>query len=184
VSVRAEPPWNWNATADERARDYPCDAVLAMPDHRFFRAVDVAAPVPLVYRWLQQLRVAPYSYDWADNFLLPSPSRLTPRAAVIAPGQRMMHVLRIHAFEPDRSLTLVGASAVGRALFGTLVGTYTVAATERGTRLFVKVNAIYPRSVYGKLVGGVMPWIDYAMMRKQLLRIKGFAERDARQIGS
>lgn len=182
--ARDVPPWNWNATVAERERAYPCDELLPAPQHRFYRAVDVAAPPALVYRWLQQLRVAPYSYDWADNFLLPSPSRLTPRAETIAVGQRMMHVLRIVSFEPGQSLTLEASSAIGRALFGTLVGTYTVSPSGAGTRLFVKVNAVYPSSLYGTLAGPVMPWIDYAMMRKQLLRIKGFAERDARQIGS
>jgi hypothetical protein len=177
------PPWNWNATAAERSARYPCDALIEAPQHAFYRAVDVAAPVPLVYRWLQQLRVAPYSYDWADNFALPSPPRLTPRAATIAAGQRMMHILRIAAFEPDRSLTLVATNRIGSALFGRLAGTYTVSPATAGTRLFVKVNAVYPRSLYGRAVGPVMPWIDYAMMRKQLERIKGFAERDA-QMGS
>jgi hypothetical protein len=184
VTDRERPPWNWNATDAERARPYPCDALMPNPQHAFYRAVDVAAPVPLVYRWLQQLRVAPYSYDWADNFALPSPARLSPRAQTIAVGQRMMHILRIVAFEPDRSLTLAASNALGRALFGALVGTYTVTPNGEGTRLFVKVNAAYPRSIYGRLVGPVMPWIDYAMMKKQLLRIKGFAERDAAQIGS
>jgi hypothetical protein len=184
VNDGASPPWNWNADAAERSARYPCDALSPAPDHAFFRAVDVAAPPALVFRWLQQLRVAPSSYDWADNFLLPSPARLTPRAATIAVGQRMMHILRIVAFEPGRSLTLEASGAIGRALFGTLAGTYVVTPVAGGTRLFVKVNAVYPRGIYGRLVGPVMPWIDYAMMRKQLLRIKGFAERDARQIGS
>jgi hypothetical protein len=96
----------------------------------------------------------------------------------------MMHVLRIASFEPGESLTLQASSAIGRSLFGELAGTYTTTPIDSGTRLFVKVNAVYPNSLYGRLVGPVMPWIDYAMMRKQLERIKGFAERDARQIGS
>ncbi len=184
MSERERPPWNWNATAGERAATYACDALLPNPQHAFYRAIDVAAPPALVYRWLQQLRVAPYSYDWADNFALPSPSRLTPRAETIAVGQRMMHILRIVGFEPGRTLTLEASSAIGRALFGHLAGTYTVTPSGTGTRLFVKVNAVYPRSLYGRLVGPVMPWIDYTMMREQLRRIKGFAERDARQTGS
>jgi hypothetical protein len=184
VTDREQPPWNWNATEAERAQTYPCDALMTKPQHAFYRAVDVAAPAPLVYRWLQQLRVAPYSYDWADNFAIPSPGRWSPRAETIAVGQRMMHILRIVAFEPDRSLTLAASNALGRALFGSLAGTYTVTPRDGGTRLFVKVNAAYPRSIYGWCVGPVMPWIDYAMMKKQLLRIKGFAERDAAQIGS
>jgi hypothetical protein len=179
-----EPPWNWNATAAEREQAYPCDALLPRPQHAFYRAIDVSAPPGLVYRWLQQLRIAPYSYDWADNFALPSPSRLTPRADEIAVGQRIMHILRIVSFEPGRSLTAMSSSAVGRVLFGELAGSYTVTLSSAGTRLFVKVNAVYPGGVYGRLVGPVMPWIDYAMMRKQLERIKAFAERDARQIGS
>jgi hypothetical protein len=184
VTAREQPPWNWNATVAERAERYPCDDLMANPQHAFYRAIDVAAPVPLVYRWLQQLRVAPYSYDWADNFALPSPTRLSPRAETIAVGQRMMHILRIVAFEPNRSLTLVASNGIGRALFGALAGTYTVRPGDGVTRLFVKVNAAYPRSWYGRLVDPVMPWIDYAMMRQQLLRIKALAERDARQIGS
>jgi hypothetical protein len=178
------PPWNWNATDDERAQRYPCDDLMPEPEFAFYRAVDVAASPALVYRWLQQLRIAPYSHDWADNFLLPSPPRLSPRAATIAVGQRVMHVLRIAAFEPGRSLTCVVANGAGRALLGNLAGTYTVTPAGAGTRLFVKVNAIYPRGLYGRAVRPVMPWVDYAMMRKQLERLKTYAERDARQTGS
>ncbi len=183
-SNRDDVPWNWNATEAERVQAYPCDVLIPLPQHMFFRAIDVAAPPGLVYRWLQQLRVAPYSYDWADNFGLPSPARLTPRADPIVAGQRLMHILRIVSFEPGRSLTATATNPVGRLLFGRLAGTYTVTPSASGSRLFVKVNAVYPRSLYGLAVGPVMPWIDYAMMRKQLERIKGYAERDWRQIGS
>ncbi len=175
-------PFVWGATADERAATYPCDRFLPGAQHEFFRAIDVEAPPALTYRWLQQLRIAPYSYDWADNFLMPSPPRLTPRAERIAVGQCMMHVLSIVAFERGRSLTLGPRSRIATALLGTLYGTYVVTPrAARGSRLFVKVNANYPRSLYGRLIGGVMPWIDLAMMRQQLRRLKAYAERDARE---
>jgi hypothetical protein len=148
--------------------------------HAFFRAIDVDAPVAVTYRWLQQLRVAPYSYDWADNFLLPSPCGLTPRADRIAIGQRMMHVFSIVAFEPDETLTLGPRSRAATAMLGTLYGTYVVTPRgSGGSRLFVKVNATHPRSLFGRLVGGIMPWIDFVMMRKQLQRLKRYAERTA-----
>lgn len=171
-------PYVWGATEAECAAAYACDRFLPAPQHQFFRAVDVDAPAPVTFRWLQQLRVAPYSYDWADNFLLPSPPRLTPRAERIAVGQRVMHVFSIVALEPGRTLTVGPRSRTAATLLGTLYGTYVVAPrASGGSRLFVKVNANYPRSLYGRLVGGIMPWIDLVMMRKQLRRLKNFAER-------
>ena len=59
--------YTWGSTPEERARGYACDVCVAGPDHALFRAVDVDAPAAVVFRWLCQLRVAPYSYDWIDN---------------------------------------------------------------------------------------------------------------------
>lgn len=57
----------WGSTEAERARQYPCDRWLVDPDDVCFRAIDVAAQPAVVFRWLCQLRAAPYSYDWIDN---------------------------------------------------------------------------------------------------------------------
>ena len=70
--------WTWGTTAAERTRPFPCDRWLPGADDALFRAVDVDAPARVVFRWLCQLRVAPYSYDWIDNFGRTSPRRLTP----------------------------------------------------------------------------------------------------------
>ncbi|MGD0472799.1 MAG: hypothetical protein ABSB70_06240 [Candidatus Velthaea sp.] len=181
MSASPTVPFVWGATEEECAPAYPCDRFLPHSQQVLFRAIDVDAPAAVTYRWLQQLRIAPYSYDWADNFLLPSPARLSPRADRIELGQRMMHVFSLVAFEPGCTLTLGPRSRLGTALFGTLYGTYVVTPrASGGSRLFVKVKANYPRSLYGRLIGGAMPWIDLLMMRKQLRRLKANAERSAR----
>jgi hypothetical protein len=76
----------WGATADERHRPLPCDDHLPEHDQVLLRAVDTQAPPATVFRWLCQLRVAPYSYDWLDNWGRRSPRELTAGLENLEPG--------------------------------------------------------------------------------------------------
>jgi hypothetical protein len=53
----------WGSTAAERSASYPCEDFVPGADLELFRAIDISAPVAVVFRWLCQLRAAPYSYD-------------------------------------------------------------------------------------------------------------------------
>jgi len=174
-----EAPKNWGATALERARRYPCDELVFAADDTYYRAVDVAAPPELVFRWLCQLRAAPYSYDLIDNFARRSPSQLVPGLERLALGQRAMIIFEIVAFDAPRSLTLVLASRIGAAVMGDFCGSYDVAPAGRGSRLLAKIRVRYPRGIYGAFLRRAMPFLDLIMFRKQLLTLRHYAERDA-----
>src|SRR5262249_23313696 len=89
----------WGATPEERRQEYPCDRQLAKIDQSLFRAIDVEAPVGVVFRWLCQLRPAPNSYDWIDNFGRKSPRQLILGMEDLAPGQQVMSIFRLAAYE-------------------------------------------------------------------------------------
>jgi hypothetical protein len=172
----------WGSTAEERGLAFPCDEHLADPDGIYFRAVAVEAPPALVFRWLCQLRVAPYSYDWLDNpgFYLgrPSPKALTPGLDRLEPGQTFMTMFRLASFERETHITLV--SHRFQRVFGQVAVTYMVLPVGVGVRLVVKLLGRYPRGIVGRALQPPMPWVDLVMMRRQLLNLKRLAERDAR----
>jgi len=164
----------WGSTAADRAIAFPCDRWLEHPDDVMYRAVPVEAPPPVVFRWLCQLRAAPYSYDWIDNWGHESPRTLTPGLDELAVGQRVM-IFDLVEFERDRHLTLVMRD--GRGLFGDVAVTYMVVPQPDGTsRLVAKLLVRYPPGVYGWLASLWLPWGDLVMMRKQLLNLKALAE--------
>lgn len=60
----------------ETTRPYPCDEFVPAPTLQAWRGVSVAAPAAAVWPWVAQIRLAPYSYDWVDNFGRRSPQEL------------------------------------------------------------------------------------------------------------
>ena len=166
----------WGVSEWERALEFPCDAYLGEPDDVYFRGVDIQASEASVFRWLCQLRVAPYSYDWIDNLGRRSPPELTPGLERLEVGQRVMTIFELAEFEPDRQLT-IRLRHTG-VLFGEVAATYLLRPiASGGCRLLVKVPMCHSRRLPALgLRHAAMPWLDLVMMRKQLLTIKLLAE--------
>lgn len=157
----------WGATPAETRLSYPCDGLLPGAREAWFRAVTVEAPAATLFRWLCQLRVAPYSYDWIDNLGRRSPRRLTPGVDALQVGQRFLIIFRLASFEPGRHVTVESHPRVGPQM----VVSYLAQPTgEHRSRLLVKALVSGPRPVLAPLAVG-----DLVMMRKQLLTLAQLA---------
>src|SRR3954469_1391080 len=141
------------------------------------RAVDVAAPPELVFRWLCQLRAGPYSYDLVDNLGRRSPRRLTPGLDRLVVGQPAMRIFRLASFERPEHLTLHSRSSLGRVAV-----TYAVLPREDdGCHLLLRIRwTPPPLPLPTGLTTRAMAVGDLVMARRQLLNLKRLAERDAR----
>jgi len=167
--------WLFGSTPEERARAYPCDALLPGHDVELYRGVTVRANAATVFRWLCQLRVAPYSYDWLDNLGRRSPRALTQGAERLEPGQRVMGIFDLVAFERDRHLTL---RLRRPGLFPPLVVSYVVDPRDTSEcRLLVKLVVRERRGAWDRIGREIFPVLDAIMMRRQLLNLKQLAER-------
>lgn len=168
--------YRWGSTEEERRRIYPCDKYLTVADDIIYRAVTVDAPPAVVFRWLCQLRDAPYSYDWIDNGGKKSPPTLTPGLEKLKAGQNFMSIFTLLEFETNAHITLEVTKPSAVKVFGRLVGTYAVVALPDGkSRLVVKLLVQRPQGLMG-FIAAFLPWGDLIMMRRQLLNLKHLAE--------
>jgi hypothetical protein len=169
----------WGSTAAERAKPFPCDGLIEGPQLTVFRAIDVDAPQAVVFRWLCQLRAAPYSYDKLDNLGRRSPQELVPGLERLELGQRVATIFRLADFEPGESLTIHHRGPV----FGEVACTYRAKRVdEERSRIVVKLCWVPARrGLIGRLEGALMPPGDLVMMRRQLLNLKALAEGTARE---
>jgi hypothetical protein len=130
-----------------------------------------------VFRWLCQLRKAPYSYDILDNFGRRSPRELTPGLEHLERGQKFMMFYELVDFEPDRSITIVFKRFLW--MFGQRAVTYRVTPAGAGSRLVAKIRHRKPPLPFGLTVPHVLPFLDLIMMRKQLLTLRKLAGKQA-----
>ena len=162
----------WGVSRSETSRAYPCDNFLASPTLQAWRGVDVETPAEVVWPWVGQVRIAPYSYDWIDNLGHRSPRELAGLPEPLA-GDRFTtaagrSVGRIVSVDQGRQLT---------GNIGDVFMSYVLVPREpSGTRLLLKVVAQTTRwAALGLSVG------DLIMARRQLLNLKQLAERNHRQ---
>ena len=170
--------YTWGTEDAERRLPFPCDRYVERAEAAYFRGITVHARPGTLFRWLCQMRVAPYSYDWIDNGGRQSPRTLTDGLDELAVGQSMMRIFTLVDFVKDRHLTLRIKHGTGTgSLFGDLALTYLIVSEgpER-CRLLVKIVARYPRGLTGTLMRWGLPWGDLVMMRRQLLNFRSLAE--------
>jgi hypothetical protein len=165
----------WGASDAEARQPYPADSLVDGPVVSITRAVTVLAPPEVTWRWLCQLAVAPYSYDWVDNFGRRSPRELTPGADELRPGQTMITIFELVSFDPGRQWTGVLRGRRPSLLFGELAVTYAIEPDPAGCRLVCRIAAP-ARSRLARLRVHALAWGDLVMMRKQLLTLKELAE--------
>ena len=172
-------PFDWGVTSEERSMSFPCDRFADQHYAIFFRGVSVAAAPETVFRWLCQLRVAPYSYDWIDNPRRRSPQTLTLGLEDLAVGQTMMFFFELVDFERNRHITVRHKpNTIGARVFGDVLASYLIAPQAKDScRLLVKAAIKYPPGLIGWLTRAFLPWGDFIMMRRQLLNFKFLSER-------
>lgn len=166
--------YTWGTKPEERTRAFPCDALLPGANAAYWRGVTIAAQPARVFRWLCQLRAAPYSYDWIDNLGRRSPQTLSPGLESLAVGQRVMTIFELASFERDVHLTL---RLRRPGLFPPLAVSYVVVPASAGeVRLLAKLVVQVGLGLRERIAARLLPWGDLVMMRKQLLNLKRLAE--------
>ena len=141
------------------------------------RAISVRAPAELTWRWLCQVAVAPYSYDWIDNRGRRSPETLTPGADQLELGQTMAVVFRLTSFDDGHQWTAI-TTPRGQRLFGPVAMTYAAEPDGPDSRIVCRI-AVAAGGPLARVRAHALAWGDLVMMRRQFLNLKALAERDA-----
>jgi hypothetical protein len=159
----------WGVSDAEVARRYPCDDLVPAPAVAAWRGISVDAAPEVVWRWLIQIRLAPYSYDWIDNLGRTSPRQLQGLSDPVV-GDRFtaafgVRVGRVLAVDPGEQLTgeILGA-----------VMSYVLVPDGHGTRLLLKLAM---RG--GRMVAPLLSLGDLVMARRQLRNFAALAEASA-----
>ena len=145
---------SWGTTTAERQLTFPCDGLITGADDSVFRGVTIHASPATVFRWLCQMRVAPYSYDWIDNGGQLSPQQLIPGLENLEVGQEVMRIFALVDFERDRNLTIrLKSGTRASRTFGDLAVSYLIVPGKTDScRLLVKLIGALParsqRSIY------------------------------------
>ena len=175
---------NWGSKPEERKLPFTADRFVKNQNGRYFRAVDIDAPASLVYQWICQMKVAPYSYDRLDNKGKQSPQCLTPGVEKLTIGDKMMTIFNVDHFIPNKEVTLtmdVPPKPYDAFYVPTAI-TYRILPARDGLkdhcRVVVKYVASWKHTLLGQVERLFIIVADFIMMRRQLLNFKQLAERD------
>ncbi|WP_120004986.1 hypothetical protein [Nesterenkonia muleiensis] len=175
-------PWAWGAPVVIEAPDeLEC---AGLPQMRLAtRSVYTSAEPEALFLWLCQLRHAPYSYDWIDNFGRRSPRQADPGMQDLRVGQRFMTIFILTGYEPGKSLTLRMSPGWPTRAFGTITVKYQISqAAESWSQLSVALWMPPIGRRMGRFRRYLLAWGDVVMMRKQLRVLSELAEQEARGV--
>lgn len=168
---------NWGISPLERGLEFPCDTYGESFSDAYFRGITIHAEPEIVFQWICQMRVAPYSYDWIDNFGRKSPQKIIPGLDQLEPGQKIMSIFNLIDFEQNKHLTLRLNKRSLKIFSDTMISYRIFHQKYNVCRLLVKILVNYPKGIPGVLLQYILPFGDLVMMRRQLINFKTLCEQ-------
>jgi hypothetical protein len=172
----------WGATGEELRRPMPGDELVPHPHVETTRALTVDAPAEAIWPWLVQMgyhRGGWYSYDWLDNFGVPSARRVIPELQDLKVGDALTPIktgFTVAVLEPERSLVLVTRDKKGRI---TSSWAFRLEPIDAGHCRFIeRIRIRYSPNLGGLFWALFFEPADFVMMRKQMLNLQRRAEQE------
>ena len=176
----------WGATDEEVSAPMPGDEIVSTPSFCATRAITIAAPPEVVWRWIVQAgfgRAGFYSYDLLDNAGRPSADEILPEHQDPKVGDRVPMAAKV----TDTTSFRVAEIAAGRTLLwekphSTWSWTLSPLPGGNATRVVTRLKDRYtwresPGLAFVTLI--LFEHGDFPMMRKMLYGIRARAEREA-----
>lgn len=170
---------SWGILPGEESLPFPCDTMAGTFDGTYFRGITIQSTPSIIFQWLIQMRLAPYSYDWINNLGRTSPRQILKDQSDLQIGQTMMHIFEVAQFNPPHDLTLrVKSNSFGKFLFGDILLSYRIIPINNdSSRLLVKIYRKFDRGPLGLFMRYFLPWANLIMHRKQLRLFKQLSEK-------
>jgi hypothetical protein len=157
----------WGVSDEEVRRRYPCDELVPSPVVQLWRGITIEASPQQVWPWLCQVQLAPYSYDWLDNFGRRSPRELRGLPDP-QPGERFSR--SGGRFDVGQILSVVHEEHLTATILDAVMS-YVLVPDSASTRLLLKI--VMQRS---RWFGPLLAVGDWPMARRQLKNFKALAE--------
>ena len=144
------------------------------------RSIKIHASPSHVFRWLSQLRVAPYSYDYIDNHGRRSPYYLVENLPPLKTGTHCLLAFHVYAFEQNSFLVCRFCEPINSPLNLFLKGLYIeyrLIKDGNKTFLWCKVLGFANRDIVSRTAFLMICGVNRIMMKQQLRVIKKLSER-------
>lgn len=140
-------PWVWtDRMSSTRAAERIARGTRQSSERVALRAVTTSGSPESVYLWLCQLRRAPYSYDWIDNFGHRSLRAPIVEMARLHCGQDFMTIFTLVDFERGRCVSLRMKPGWPTRAFGAIALDYLIEPAEGGRTSLIAVMRMPMRS--------------------------------------
>lgn len=144
------------------------------------RLINIQADAPDIFKWLNQLRVAPYSYDLIDNRGQKSPHFIIRNLPPLKTNAHFLLAFHIHAFRENSFLVGRFCEPINSPVDSFINGLYIeyrLVTKDNYTQLWCKILGFVKKDISSKMFFLLFSIVNRIMMAKQLGTIKRLSEK-------
>ena len=143
------------------------------------RCIVIQAAASDIFVWLNQLRIAPYSYDFIDNRFRKSPDYIVKNLPPLKSGTHYLLAFHILEFEENSFIASRFCEPVNPPVnlyMRDMYIEYRITEQETGAKLWCKIKGHFNTDISSRGFFFIFSFVNKIMMQRQLKNIKKLSE--------